>query len=383
MKNYLPNQYKIDDKFKVKHNYLSEQFSNYKEILKGIEKVIKKNDFTLGSKVDEFENLIAKKLKSKYLVSVGSGTDALMLSLKALNVKEGDEVITTPFTFYATIGAIVTCGAIPKFVDVKEDYNIDENLIEKAITKKTKAILPVHWAGRICEMEKIIKISKKFNLPIVEDSCHAILAERKKKLAGTFGTYGCFSMHPLKNLNIWGDGGFVICSSKKFYSKIKLLRNHGLVNRNKNLIFGYNSRLDTIQAVVAISAIKKLNKITSKRIKNSNYLDQFFFKNKNIFIPQRKKHLKEVFHLYHIRFKNEKIRNYILNKLVENKIDAKIHYPTTMHLQPAAKKYGYKKGDFPIAEKLSKTSISLPVHEFVSKKELKFMSEIILQNLNS
>ncbi len=383
MKNYLPKQYRRDNTFKVKHNYLSKQFYDYKKILKDIEKVVRKNDFTLGSKVDEFEKLIAKKLKSKYLVSVGSGTDALMLSLKALGIKQGDEVITTPFTFYASIGAIVTCGAIPRFVDVKEDYNIDENLIEKAITKNTKAIMPVHWAGRICEMEKIIKISKKFNLPIVEDSCHGILAESKKKLAGTFGAYGCFSMHPLKNLNIWGDGGFVICSSKKLYSKMKLLRNHGLVSRNKNLIFGYNSRLDTIQAVVALNALKKLDTITSRRIKNSKFLDNIFSKNKNIIIPKRMKHLKEVFHLYHIRFNSEKIRNEILKKLIKNKIDAKIHYPTSMHLQPAAKKYGYKKGDFPIAEKLSKTSISLPVHEFVKEKDLKFMSNIILRNLIS
>ena len=162
MKNFLPQQYKKDHKFKVKHNYLSRQFYDYKNILKDIEKVVKSNDFTLGSKVDEFEKNVSKKLKSKFLVTVGSGTDALMLSLKALGIKEGDEVITTPFTFYATIGAIVTSGATPVFVDVKPDYNIDENLIEKAITKKTKAIMPVHWAGRICEMKKINQISKKY-----------------------------------------------------------------------------------------------------------------------------------------------------------------------------------------------------------------------------
>jgi dTDP-3-amino-2,3,6-trideoxy-4-keto-D-glucose/dTDP-3-amino-3,4,6-trideoxy-alpha-D-glucose/dTDP-2,6-dideoxy-D-kanosamine transaminase len=381
MKNFLPKQYNRDDKFKVKHNYLREQFFDYKKILREIEKVVKKSDFTLGSKVDLFEKKISRLLKTKYLVAVGSGTDALLLSLKSIGVKEGDEVITTPFTFYATIGAIVTSGAKPVFVDVKNDYNIDENLIEKAITKKTKAIMPVHWAGRTCEMKKIKLIAKKHNLHIIEDSCHAILGTYNNKLAGTFGTFGCFSMHPLKNLNIWGDGGFVICSNYKNFKKMKLLRNHGLVGRDKNLIFGYNSRLDTIQAVVALNAIKKLKNITLKRIENSKFLDSLFKKNKNIFIPSREAHIKEVFHLYHLRVQNKKLRDIILNKLISKKIDAKIHYPTSMHLQPASKIYGYQKGDFPIAENLSKTSLSLPVHEFVTKKDLLEVSKIILNEL--
>jgi dTDP-3-amino-2,3,6-trideoxy-4-keto-D-glucose/dTDP-3-amino-3,4,6-trideoxy-alpha-D-glucose/dTDP-2,6-dideoxy-D-kanosamine transaminase len=383
MKNYLTNQYKKNKKFKINHNYLSQQFKNYKTILNKIATVVRRNDFTLGKEVDKFENKIQKLLKSKYIVSVGSGTDALMLSLKALGIREGDEVITTPFTFYATIGAIVTCGAVPKFVDVKDDYNIDEKLIEQAITKKTKAIMPVHWAGRVCEMNKIKKISQKYKLPIVEDSCHAILGKYKDKLAGTFGAYGCFSMHPLKNLNVWGDGGFVICANNSLYKKMKLLRNHGLVDRDKNLIFGYNSRLDTIQAAVAIEALKKLKNITLRRINNSLFLDKIFLKNKNIIVPNRKKYLKEVFHLYHIRFKQKTIRDKILKDLIKNKIDAKIHYPTSMHLQPAAKIYGYKKGDFPISENLSQTSISLPVHEFINKKDLFKISKIILKNLPS
>jgi dTDP-3-amino-2,3,6-trideoxy-4-keto-D-glucose/dTDP-3-amino-3,4,6-trideoxy-alpha-D-glucose/dTDP-2,6-dideoxy-D-kanosamine transaminase len=381
MKNFYPKQYNRDNNLKIKHNYLSEQFHDYKKILKQIEIVVKKNDFTLGSKVDEFEKKISRMLKIKYVVSLGSGTDALMLSLKALGIKEGDEVITTPFTFYATIGAIVTCGAIPKFVDVKKDYNIDESLVERAITKKTKAILPVHWSGRVCEMDKIIKISKKYKIPVVEDSCHAILAKNKNKLAGSFGSFGCFSLHPLKNLNVWGDGGFVICKNKKLYDKMKLLRNHGLVNRNKNQIFGYNSRLDTIQAVVAINALRKLENITNSRIENAKILDKFFSKTNEIFLSERKSYLKEVFHLYHLRFKNKKLRDKVLKKLIKKGIDGKIHYPTSMHLQPAAKNYGYKKGDFPIAEMLSSTSISLPVHEFITKKDLRFMSETIIDSI--
>ncbi len=373
IKNFLPKQYAKDKKFNIKHNYLSEQFKDYNLILNKIKKVIKYNDFTLGKEVNIFENNIKNILNQKYVVAVGSGTDALMLSLKCLNVKEGDEVITTPYTFYATIGAIVTAGAKPVFVDVKEDYNIDVSKIEKKITKKTKAILPVHWSGKICDMDEIMKISKKYNIPIVEDACHAILAKYKGRYAGTFGEFGCFSLHPLKNLNIWGDGGYIVVKKKSLYKKIMLMRNHGLVGRNRNLIFGYNSRLDTIQACVANHLLKKLKNITESRIKNSNFIDQKLSFIKAIQLKKRSNKLKEVFHLYEFRVKNKKIRNGLLNHLIKKKIDAKIHYPIPMHLQPAARRYNYKKGDFPVAENISNTTISLPVHEFVNKKQLNFM----------
>tara|TARA_B110000259_G_C14013121_1_gene400295 strand:+ start:957 stop:2105 length:1149 start_codon:yes stop_codon:yes gene_type:complete len=377
MKNYLPSQYNLDSKLVIKHNYLKEQFSNYKAIFSKLEKVVQKGDYTLGNKVNEFESKISKLLNAKYVVALGSGTDALMLSLKALGVKEGDEVITTPYTFYATIGAIVTAGAKPIFVDVTDDYNIDPNLIEKKITKKTKAILPVHWSGRICDMKQIIKIAKKHSIPIVEDACHAITATQGNKFAGNFGTFGCFSLHPLKNLNVWGDGGFLLTNSKKYYEKILLLRNHGLISRNINKIFGYNSRLDTVQAVVAIEILKKIKKITNCRISNSKYLDSKLKKLPNIITKDRAPENKEVFHLYEFRVLNNKLRNKIIKFLIKNKIDAKIHYPIPMHLQPASKIYGYKKGDFPVTEKLANTSISLPVHEFITKKKLDFIIKII------
>lgn len=373
IKNFLPKQYAKDKKFIIKHNYLSEQFKDYNLIINKIKKVIKYNDYTLGKEVNIFENNIKKILNQKYVVAVGSGTDALMLSLKCLNIKEGDEVITTPYTFYATIGAIVTAGAKPVFVDVREDYNIDVTKIEKKITKKTKAILPVHWSGKICDMDGIMKISKKYNIPIVEDACHAILAKYNNRYAGTFGEFGCFSLHPLKNLNIWGDGGYLVVKKKSLYKKIMLMRNHGLVGRNKNLIFGYNSRLDTIQACVANHLLKKLKNITESRIKNSNFVDQKLSLIKEIQLKQRSKNIKEVFHLYEFRVKNKKIRNGLLNHLIKKKIDAKIHYPIPMHLQPAAREYNYKKGDFPVAENISNTTISLPVHEFVNKKQLNIM----------
>jgi len=372
-KNFLIEQYKNDKKINISHNYLSDQFLDFKKIFKKIEKVIKFNDFTLGSEVDLFENNIGKLLGQKYVVAVGSGTDALMLSLKCLGIKEGDEVITTPYTFYATIGAIVTSGAKPIFVDVDEDYNISPRLIEKAINKNTKAIVPVHWSGRICKMDQILKISKKYNIPVVEDACHAIQATYKNKFAGTFGEFGCFSLHPLKNLNAWGDGGYVILKKKKHYKHMLLLRNHGLVGRNKNLLFGYNSRLDTIQAVVANHLLKKIKLITSSRIKNSLYLERKLKNLKELNFKTRYKHLKEVFHLYEIRVNNFKIRNRLVNYLISKNIDAKIHYPVPMHLQPAAKSFKLKKGMFPKTEEIAKTTISLPVHEFLKKNQLDYI----------
>ena len=368
--NFLVKQYIRDNKNKIKHNYLSKQFYDYKKIFKKIEKVIKFGDYTLGNEVKIFENGFKKLQKSKYAIAVGSGTDAIMLSLKALGIKEGDEVITTPFTFYATINAIVTSGAKPIYVDIADDFNIDPNLIEKKITKKTKAIVPVHWTGRICDMKKIKNISKKYNLKIVEDACHSINAHRYGVYAGNFGDYGCFSMHPLKNLNIWGDGGVVVTNNKKLADKMYLLRNHGLINRDTNKIYGYNSRLDTIQAVVANHLLKKIHFITNSRIKNAKYLDKNLKELKNINVLRRDQSIKEVFHIYSLKAKK---RDKLVNFLRRKGIDAKIHYPKPMHLQPASKTINLKSEKFPKAEKACRETFSLPVHEFIKKSDLDYM----------
>ena len=339
--NFLIKQYNQDHKKALKHNYLAEQFSDYSKIFRDIEKVVKKGDYTLGDQVLKFEKNISKITGSKFTLGVGNGTDALYLALKALNIGSGDEVITTPFSFIATTASIVTSGAKPVFVDVKEDYNIDENKIEKSITKKTKAIMPVHWSGRPCEMDKLRKIANKHNLKIIQDSCHAIQSKFKNKNIIDFGDICTFSMHPLKNLNVWGDGGFIITNNKKIYEKLYLLRNHGLLNRNTCKVFAYNSRLDTLQATIANYKIKnKLKNITSKRIKNALFLDKLLSKNPEVRTIKRYKYLKEVFHLYQININK---RNDLQKYLLKNGIDAKVHYPTPIHLQPASKHLGYKK----------------------------------------
>ncbi len=375
MKNFLPQEYKQNEKLNINHSYLVEQFADYSKVFKEIEKVVKKGDYTLGSAVDLCEKNFAKRTGAKFAISVGNGTDALLLSLKALGIGSGDEVITVPYTFVATVGSIVTAGAKPVFVDVKEDYNMDETKIEKAITKKTKAIMPVHWAGRPCEMDKIKSIARKYNLKIIQDSAHIIGARFKKKHLVNYGDTCTYSMHPLKNLNVWGDGGFIVTNNKSLADKLFLIRNHGLKNRNNVEVFGYNSRLDTIQAVVANYKMRnKLDNITSKRISNSIMLDKLLAKNKNITLVKRHKHLKEVFHLYHINVKKrDKLKKY----LIKNNIDAKVHYPIPIHLQKAAKFLKYKKGDFPVAEKLANTSLSLPVHEFIKKNHIKHVVNTI------
>jgi len=373
--NYLSNQYLKDKKLSINHNYLKEQFFDYSKIFKKIEKVVKNGDYTLGKAVDECERSFKKRTGAKFAISVGNGTDALYLSLKALGIGKGDEIITTPFTFIATVASIVTAGAKPVFVDIKDDYNIDETLIQKKITKKTKAIMPVHWSGRPCELDKLRNIAKRNNLKIIQDTCHGIDAKFKNKHLIFFGDICTYSMHPLKNLNIWGDGGFIITNNKSLAKKLYLIRNHGLKNRDTCKIFGYNSRLDTIQAIVANYKMKhKLNKITNTRISNAKYMDKMLRPINGIETLKRYRHLREVFHLYQINVKN---RNKLQKYLLKNKVDAKVHYPKPVHLQPAAKFLNYKKGDFPNAEKISNITLSLPVHEFITKKHIKYISTLI------
>ena len=203
--NFLINQYKRTNQLPINHNYLREQFSDKEVILKKISDLVERGDFTLGEAVTDFENEFSALQNVKNTIGVGSGTDAIFLTLKALGIGMGDEVITTPFTFYATIGAIVTTGAKPVFVDVSEDMNIDPFLIEKAITQKTKAIVPVHWSGKPCMMDKIKGLADHYHLKIVEDACHAINATYEGNHMGYYSTASAFSLHPLKNLNVWGD----------------------------------------------------------------------------------------------------------------------------------------------------------------------------------
>ena len=259
---------------KVRYSYLRQQFSNCDNLWKKLKKFVYTGDFTLGKELKIFEKNFAKLIGTKFAVGVNSGTDAIKLALRTLNVKSGDEVITAANTFVATIGAITEIGAKPVFVDCDNTFCMDVSMIEKKITKKTKAIVPVHFTGYMTDMIKLNKIAKKYNIPIVEDACQSILAAINKKNSGTWSDFGAFSLHPLKNINVWSDGGVIVTSNKKYYDHLKLLRNHGLIDRDNVKITGYNSRLDTFQSVVGNWLIPSAKKIANKRIKNANYYDK-------------------------------------------------------------------------------------------------------------
>jgi dTDP-4-amino-4,6-dideoxygalactose transaminase len=242
IKNFLPEQYQSTNKLEINHNYLQQQFSDHDVIWEKIREVVIRGDFTLGAEVDLLEREYAQLCETQYAIAVGSGTDALFLSLKSLGIDRGDEVITTPFTFYATIGSIVTAGAKPVFVDVGPDFNINPAKIEEKITSNTKAIMPVHWSGNPCEMDSIEGIAARYKIPVVSDACHAIKATYKGRSSGALGTIACFSFHPLKNLNVWGDGGIITTNSEELANKLRLLRNHGLVGRDHDEYIGYGIR---------------------------------------------------------------------------------------------------------------------------------------------
>ena len=359
---------------KINYSYLPRQFSKIDRLLKKIKSFVKTGDFTLGKPLQEFEKRFAKLMQVKHAIGVNSGTDAIKLSLKSLGIGYGDEVITASNTFIATVGAINEIGAKPILVDCDETFCMDVNLIEKAITKKTKAIVPVHFTGYMTDMLRLQRIAKKYKLIIVEDACQSILAEQNKKKAGTWGKTGCFSLHPLKNLNVWSDGGIIITNSDSLNKKLRLLRNHGMKNRNEVEVLGFNSRLDTIQAVVGNWLIPKTKKISEVRIKNAQYYDYHFSKIKELRIPKRPKRMRIVFHLYMI-FAEQRDR--LLDYCLKHKVEAKIHYPIPLYQQKALKKFGYKKGDFPVTDSHCKNIINFPVDQHMTKKELDYVIKIV------
>jgi len=355
---------------RVPFNYLPFQFKNYKTYFKEWKKLIKSSEFTLGPFVEKFENNFANFLRVKHCIATNNGTDALILALKSLGVGKGDEVITVCNSFYATAGSIVACGARPVFVDSDKRYQINVDKIEKAITKKTKVILPVHWGGASPEIKKILKIAKKNKLKVVEDACMGIGAQIEKKSPGTFGDVSAMSMHPLKSLNVMGDGGMVVTNNTRIANWIRRYRNHGMVDRDRISDWGVNMRIQPFQAIVANIELKKVKKIINLRNKNAKILDKHLSQIKGVNIPQRKKGFLETFALYMARFKK---RDDLKSFLIKNKIEVKIHYPIPLHLQEAAKKIGYKKGDFPEAEIQAKELLTLPVHQYLNNKQLYFM----------
>jgi dTDP-3-amino-2,3,6-trideoxy-4-keto-D-glucose/dTDP-3-amino-3,4,6-trideoxy-alpha-D-glucose/dTDP-2,6-dideoxy-D-kanosamine transaminase len=359
---------------KVRYSYLKQQFSNSSDLWMKLKKFVSTGDFTLGKDLLRFEKNFARLIGAKYGVGVNSGTDAIKLSLKVLGVGMGDEVITAANTFVATVGAITEIGAKPVFVDCDDTFCMNIDLVEKKITSKTKAIVPVHFTGYMTNMPKLIRISKKYKIPIVEDACQSILANIDKKNAGTWGSFGAFSLHPLKNINVWSDGGIITTSNFKYYKKLKLLRNHGLIDRDTVKINGYNSRLDTFQAVVGNWLLPKAKSIANKRIENALFYDKNLSSISGIKIPYRPKNFKLVYHLY-IVFAER--RDELLNYCLKKGIEAKVHYPKPMYLQESVKYLNHKKGDFPVTDGHTKKIITFPCDQHLSVKEMKYVIKCI------
>ena len=350
----------------VRYSYLGQQFANPGEILAGIQALVGSGKFTLGPPVREFEAKFAELIGTKHAIGVGSGTDAIKVPLRGLGVGHGDEVITTANTFVATVGAIAEHGAKPVFVDCDDSFCMDVSQVEAAITPRTKAIVPVHFTGETVDMPALMKIAEKHGLPVVEDACQSILGESNGKRAGTFGHAGSFSLHPLKNLNVWGDGGVIVTNDDAFAAKLRLLRNHGLSNRDEVEILGYNSRLDSLQAVVGLWLIDSTHDITSKRIANGAYYDAAFATIPGVTVPPRRANAKRVFHLYMI-FAEQ--RHALYDHCRARGIECKIHYPVPIYRQPALKDLGHALGDFPVTDRHAQSVISFPVDQHISRAE--------------
>ena len=359
----------------VKYSYLDQQFAQPEKYFEDLKELVASGEFTLGPYVESFEKKFANYVGAKHVISTNTGTDALILALKAVGVKSGDEVITVPNTFVATVGAIVAIGAKPVFVDSDDRYQIDAKKISNAITSRTCAIVPVHWAGCPSDIEVIVDLANKHHLPIVEDACPAVGAKVNGRSVGTFGKVNAFSMHPLKPLNVWGDGGMVVTDDDACAEFLRLYRNHGLSDRDHVEFWGVNNRLQPVQAVVASRLLDGMEALVEARIRNAKLLDQGLKDlEPQIRVPRRPKGYREVYQLY---LASAVRREELVRFLIEHGVEAKVHYPIPLHLQKAAKSLGYKTGDFPVAEKQAQEVLTIPSHQHVTPEQIEFVVDLI------
>lgn len=354
---------------------LRRQYEKLKvELDDAFRRVFEKGNFILGENVRLFEEEFASYSGAKFAVGVGSGTEALHLSLRACGVGPGDEVITVPNTAVPTVSAISSAGARPVFVDITPDiHTINVEKIEEKITEKTKVILPVHLYGHPAEMGQILKLAKAHNLKVIEDACQAHGAKYNGKNAGTIGGLGCFSFYPTKNLGAYGDGGMVVTSDGELYEKLVMLRNYGEVKKFTSKIEGFNSRLDEIQAAVLRIKLRYLDEWNNER-GNIAELYQQLLKDSDIQLPHEREWAKHVYHLFVIKVnKRDTLRNY----LEEHGIGTQIHYPIPIHQQEAYKKLGYREGDFPVSEKNAEEILSIPIYPELTTVEVETVARCI------
>ena len=349
-------------------------FAYKKEIDAAFESVAASGVYVQGEVIEQFERALADFCGVSYCLTVASGTDALTLAMRALGIGVGDEVITVPNSFIASVGSIIAVGAVPVFVDVREDYNIDPGKIIHAITSKTRAIMPVHLTGRPAAMDEINVIAKEYRLAVIEDAAQAIGARYKGRAVGGLGDIGCFSLHPLKNLSVMGDGGFLTTNNEDYYQMVKLLRNHGLINRNECVRWGFNSRLDAIHGAVGLAKMKHLKDITERLREIARMYREAL--SDIVVTPPEKSDEYVVYHNFIIGTnEREKLQQFLQKK----KIGCSIHYPILLHLQQAAKGLGYSHGDFFVAERLAERQLSLPIYPELKEFEIEEVIDAIAE----
>ena len=352
------------------------------EIDPAMKAVLEKGAYILGENVAKFEEEAAAYCGTKYAVGVANGTDALELAIKALGIGSGDEVITTPFTFIATTEAICLNGAKPVLVDIEPDtFNIDAASIEKAVTSRTKAVIPVHLFGQACDMDTVMSVAKKIGIRVIEDCAQAIGAGFKSKRVGGFGDFGCFSFFPSKNLGCFGDGGMVTTNDKTLAGKIKMLRAHGQAGGYRHETEGRNSRLDEIQAAVLRIKLRHLDGWNNSRRKNAGSYNRLFEemgKKGGLSLPVEKSGRKHVYNIYNIRSGG---RDKLRESLTAKDIATAVYYPIPLHLQPVYSGLGWKKGDFPVSEKACEEVLALPVFPEMEEEEVRFVSRGVIDFL--
>jgi len=358
---------------KVPYVDLPGQYAAQKEhILEAIDRVLSSGQYILSNEVEKFETRFAELCQAKHAIGVANGTDSLILAMKVMGIGQGDEVITAPNSWISSASSIALCGAIPVFADVGEDQNLDPKSVERVITKRTKAIMPVHLTGRIAPMNPLMELAKSNRLLILEDAAQAVGSKYHDKMAGSMGDISSFSLHPLKNLNGCGDAGILTTNNDEFANQLKLLRNHGQISRNIITTWGFNSRLDAIQAAVLNYRLTILDQIIEKRRANAALYYQHL--HSAIKTPPSTKGYFDTYHLFVIQVEK---RNELKDFLKKHQISTAIHYPTPLHLQAACAYLGYKEGDFPETEKQSKQILSIPVHHMLSDEQIIFVAQKI------
>ncbi len=345
------------------------------ELMAAVSDVLDSGQFILGQQVAEFEGRFAQLCGVRYAVGVNSGTDALVLALRALGIGPGDEVITAPNSFVASTGCIRLLGAKAILVDVGDDYNIDPAKITAAITPRTKAILPVHLTGRPCNMAQILRVANDQGMHVIEDCAQAVLAEYKGRRVGSFGTIGCFSLHPLKTLNACGDGGILTTDDPELYERLKVMRNLGLRTRDECVMWSQNSRLDTLQAAMLLVKLKYLDHWTARRRENAQHYRERLQSVTQIRLPSEEKEFEKA--VYHTFVVQAERRDDLRAFLSARGIGSNVHYPVPIHLIEAGRELGYSKGSFPVTEAQARAIVSLPVYPELTGEKLDLICEQI------